>query len=566
MSSYFIEVPPPTPNGNLHLGHIAGPYLAADLYNRTLRLNKKSTFFACDLDRNQSYVRLAATQQDKDYTTFLNEQCSLIESTFASYEIGFDVLIRQASPTRDLSIKNFADRLLQSRYVREKEVEFYYNTVTNTFLVEGYISGKCPKCYASVKGGVCELCGFYNCSTEIVEPMATLDPSLILSKRKCMILVINLAQFRNQLKEILEVAEINQAAKEFIYDNLLECDCDFPITLPLEDGIIIDESNNKLNPWVEILGGTYYLKGMAQNKFNKNNENKFIHTCFMGIDNAFYYAVVFNVIRHILAFNDFPKRYYINKYYLLGERKFSTSRGNVIWAHEALTQFSVDCLRVFLAATYPLNDNYNFTWQQLVDFNEDINIQQACVSALANFKQNYQHSVANTFNSMYFYECASVLIKSIASNSKLIPPNFLFLLQVLLPKTSERFFRELDKFEQITEQTTCSFKKEFGINLNRLIYLSENDFCVSIAMVESNQQTVPHQHEDLEEVFFIIAGSGVMYIGDSSYIVKKNDYIYIPSGALHSIKQCGKENLNFVTIAWKSNDKTRSFKLPTTAA
>lgn len=379
-----------------------------------------------------------------------------------------------------------------------------------------------------------------------------MNPSLNLSKKKCKIHIIKLSQFSEQLKVLLANAEINDFAKEFIYKNLLENNHDFPITLPLEDGFSIDGSNNKLNPWVEILGNTYFLKEMAQSKFSDAEENGvLIHTCFMGIDNAFYYAIVFNVMRYVLGLQDYPKNYYINRYYLLEGKKFSTSRGHVIWADDVLKQFSLESLRFFLASTYPLNENYDFNKQKLEEFDK-FDVGQSCNKLLGNSNTNMSQFVRSLDENIPFYEYAAILLATIRNenNNSL---DLLYLVQILLPKTSEKMFRNFGKIEQITELSTCSSKVEFGIKLNRLIYLTENNFCASVAEVALNQQTIPHKHDDLEEIFFITSGEGVLSIDDNTYCVKPNDYIYIPGGKLHTIKQNGKTPLIFITIAWKKN-------------
>lgn len=325
MKKHFIEAPAPTPNGKLHLGHLSGPYIAADVFNRAKQLEGAATFFVCDFDYSQTYVRLAALKNNMTVDALLEENIKSIKNTFTNYDIGFDILGVDNLTERQKFIKNFMSPLLVSTYVYEKKVEFFYDETQKTFLIEAFISGLCSKCNNPTKGGACELCGYYNFSTDIINPFATLSPQTVLTKKSCSVYMLKTKQLLPQLIKILNAIKIDEKVRELIDKILSNIPDEFPVTLPLEDGIILDNNEMiRLTPWLEVLGGTYYLKNIARNNLNYVNFEEIEHTSFIGIDNTFYCIIIYNLVRICLGVDDFPNQYLVNRFYLKNTTKFST--------------------------------------------------------------------------------------------------------------------------------------------------------------------------------------------------------------------------------------------------
>ncbi len=546
MKKYFVECAPPTPNGKLHLGHIAGPYIAADLFNRTQRVNSNETFFACDVDSNQSYVRLAALMEKIDREIFLEEKINSIRDTFAQYDIGFDLFNLISTKNRTDFIVSFINPLFNSKYVFEKEIEFYFDESTDKCLVEAFISGTCTQCFKPVKGGVCEICGYYNFSTDITDPFPTVNQNTVSKKRNYKIHVLRTEPLLAELINTLNNIDIESGIREFISEILSKIPHEFPITLPLEDGIDLGFQKVKLNPWVELLGSTYYLKHAAKNTLNCSSYKDLFHKCFIGIDNTFYYIIVHNLLRICLKLEDFPESYVVNRFYLLNNSKFSTSRKNAVWADEIAQQFDANILRLFLAMTHPSKEPYNFSIEKLMDFNKALHANDWVNKLKIPLTRNLSNvekleTISPNLN-------AQSLLATI--NDSNIDNNIKCLIQVICPSLFKKLLRKVRKIPHIVKETSNAFKREFGVELNRLIGLDENKFGSSIVNIKPGKHTTPHSHNELDELFYIIQGQGLLTLDGQESVVSEGDYVYIPGGMMHTLKHIGDIELKFITIAW----------------
>lgn len=547
MKKYFIEAPAPTPNGRLHLGHMAGPYINADVFNRIQRANGYSTFFSCDLDRSQSYVRLAAIKKEITREVLLKENINSIKETFVNYDIGFDLFNAYDTEDRTRFIVEFVRPLLKSKFIALKEVEFFFDESSNQFLIEAFISGLCKKCNSPTKGGSCEICGYYNFSVNLVNPYSTINPQTKLSKKSCKIYVLNIEPMYSILSNVINNSSIEKSIKEFIFKNLLNTNTEFPITLPLQDGIPFGSAETELSPWVEVLCGTYYLKEIAKKTLDCKNFEDLSHVCFSGIDNVLHFTVMCNAIRICLDLKDFPESYFINRYYVINNDKFSTSRNNAVWADDITSQFNIDILRFFLCLTHPSIENYNFSLQQLIDFQADMS-NRDWINKLSSFITNSHadSQIISNIPSVNAQYLLDVIREKISA-----PPNLVLLIQALCPTLSKIIIRKMGVIPQIVKQASNSFKQEYGVKVNRLAHINEDKFSSAIAIVELGNQTEPHKHENIDELFYIIEGNGLLVLNNQHSIVNKGDYIYIPAGMMHTIKQMGPEDLKFITIAWK---------------
>lgn len=545
MKKYFVECAPTTPNGKLHLGHVAGPYIAADIFNRLQQVNKVPTFFACDMDMNQSYVRLAAIKAGLRVEDLLNKNVTSIKDTFANYDIGFDFFNRHNTNERTAFIVDFMNKLLKSKYVIEKDVEFYVDEISGKFLVEAFISGTCSKCSSLVKGGVCEMCGYYNFSTNMINPFSTIDQNAAITKKACKIHVLTITSLRIELMEKLNTINIDKNTRELIANILSDMANEFPITLPLEDGISLGSTGLKLNPWMELLGSTYYLKHKAQDALECTNLKEISQVSFIGIDNTFYYVIIHNLARICMGLEDFPESYFINKFYLLNNIKFSTSRNNAVWADEALQYFDANLLRLFLATTHPYTEPYSFSMKQLGDFKKKLEANNWLDKLHSLLKLNVENKIQLNYNGPK--AIAQLLLDTL---DETVSNKIFYLVQIICPSMFKKTMRQIGKVPHIIKETSNSFKRELGVELNRLILLDEHKFSSSIVIVEPGRQTAPHSHSTLDEIFYIIQGHGTLSLNNDDFTINTGDYMYIPAGMKHTIKPIGNSEVKFITIAW----------------
>ena len=509
-------------------------------------VNGDTTCFACDIDVTQSYVRLAAIKSGLTIDELLNKNINSIRDTFAGYDIGFDLFNVTSISDRTVFTIDFINQLVKSEHVVLKDLEFYFDEHSGKFLLEAFISGHCPKCSAPVKGGVCEICSYYNSSINLVNPHATLNKDAVIIKKSCKVHVFNTKYFTKELIDRLQNINLDNGIRDLISSILLNMNDDYPITLPLEDGINIGSNGLKLNPWIELLGTTYYLKSKAKSNLNCTDFNNLSHTCFIGIDNTFHYVIIHNLIRICMGLSDFPETYFINRFYLLNNSKFATSRNNAIWADEVLQQFDGNLLRIFLALTHPKLEPYDFSMEQLIEFKKNLEANSWIGKLKASVECNIDNTKPlNDFN-------PSLNAKSLLSiiNETEVGDNIFYLLQVLCPSLFKKAMRQIGKVSHIVKENSSSFKREFGVELNRLIALDEYKFGSSVVVVKPGNQTDPHSHDTLDELFYIIEGQASLLLNNHESIVNKGDYAYIPAGMMHTIKPTGSSELKFITIAW----------------
>ena len=549
MEKYFIESPAPTPNGRLHLGHIAGPYLASDIFNRVQRSNGNMTFFCCDLDRNQSYVRCASLENGIEREEFIRKNADNIKNTFSDYEIEFDLFNLYDSEERRQFIINFIKPLFFSEYSEKRTVEFYYDIKKEKFLVEAFISGVCPKCKENVKGGFCEICGYYNFSIDLEKPFSTLNPEMELVKKSCEINVLNIQKIADKIKNIIHDSNMDESIKKTVID-LMNKNTVFPITLPLEDGLSLDSDRTKLSPWIEVLCGIYYMKSIARLFLNCHQYEDMQHVCFSGIDNSFYFTVICNAIRIALGYKDFPKSYYFNHYYTLDEKKFSTSRNHAVWADNVSERFSMDKLRLFLASTYPQLKKFDFSYLSLMQFEKSLDrkgwINKLRV-LLPCFLLNSSKTLENRNPNFY----ADTLCNFLRDENNKPEINLNLLLQALCPSLYNKLNREMGISPQITRSSPNLFRNIQGVNARKIIHIDEANFTLSIASVKNGEKTVPHQHYELDELFYIFEGKGLITLDNREACLESGDSVFIPGGVIHTIKPVDCHGLKFLSIAWR---------------
>jgi methionyl-tRNA synthetase len=376
MKKVLILAPPPTPNGDLHVGHLSGPYLRADIYKRYSRMRGIATYYLCGADEHQSYVRFKGEQIGLGPEATADKFAEEIQETLCAARIEVDYFARPRKlPQHQLLVEDFFRRLSAGGRLIEKAEECLYCESCNVYLFEAYVSGICPHCGVSTNGNACETCGQPNLCHDLRDPHCNKcgrAPALRSLNRVCM----PLAPYEKQLRQYYDKAAISphiRAVCEQIIEQGLP---EIPVTHVTDWGIPVPgHHRQRFYVWFEMAAGLLAATDelAARNGeprgwkgFWKEDDVKIVK--FMGFDNGFFYSLFFPAIFH--AYDpgiQLPEALIGNEFYRLNNAKFSTSRNHAIWGRDLLKKHNVDLVRFYLAYSAPETEQTNFT---LADFQQ----------------------------------------------------------------------------------------------------------------------------------------------------------------------------------------------------
>ena len=367
--------PPPTPNGDLHVGHVAGPYLAADIHARYLRAQRRPVLYTTGTDDSQTYVVATARKLGTTPEVLCRRSWQDIQRTLAAAGIGVDGFAPFDDGYRQ-AVLDFVGRLYLAGKFRLRTVRLPYNERTGEFLMEGLVAGDCPVCLADSRGGLCETCGHPNNLDELIDPHSTMDPADPLTVREAQILVLPMEEYRDRLTAYHRAREhrwrphIVQLGREVLARPLP----DFPITYPTPWGIpapFPETPGQVINAWVEGMPASMYCTawaagqagepaGAADELWRAERDIELVY--FLGFDNAYFWGVTHLALllahegRYVL-----PETIVCNEFYELENEKFSTSKGHVVWMQDLVSQVPRDLVRFYLALTAPEHARTNFS-------------------------------------------------------------------------------------------------------------------------------------------------------------------------------------------------------------
>lgn len=370
-----IVGPPPTPNGDLHVGHIAGPYLAADVHARYLRAVGRPVLYVTGTDDSQTYVVASAARQGITPTALAERSTQDIQASLAAAGIAVDGFAPFDQGYR-AAVLDFVARLHAAGKLRLRTVRLPYSERLGQFLVEGLVSGACRVCLAISRGGLCESCGHPNNFDELVDMRSTVDPSGPVTVREARILVLPLEEYREQLTAYHESKRSTWRPRivHLVRELLARPLPDFAITYPLDWGIpapFAETPGQVINAWAEGMPASMYCTEFAQRLAGERPagyddlwraENDIRLVYFLGFDNAYFWAMT-----HLALLLAHDGRYVLpdsivnNEFYELENEKFSTSRGHVIWTRDLLRDVPRDLVRLYLALTAPEHARTNFS-------------------------------------------------------------------------------------------------------------------------------------------------------------------------------------------------------------
>jgi methionyl-tRNA synthetase len=371
MTLTAIVAPPPTPNGDLHVGHLSGPYLAADVLRRHLALSGGNVVAALSVDLHQSYVITTAERLGRDPSELALASHREVCSTLEAAGIQFDVVGMPGKPYTDY-VSEWFRKLHSTGVFQRRALDVAYDPRRGRALFESYASGRCPTCLSHTKANICEGCGHPNDALDLIGLHPTGgregDPVEIHCERRW---VLELEPWRSALVEHIErlAAPLRPSVRRLLNELLAGPLPAFPVTFPSSWGVrapFPDSPGEVLNVWAEMVPGHYWwLKQSARGANLFCGDDAVSYVQCLGFDNSFFY-----VVAHLaLAFAArragldalLPNALITNEFLLLDNYKFSTSQGHLIWGRDLLAQFSADEARFYLAWANPETQQANFS-------------------------------------------------------------------------------------------------------------------------------------------------------------------------------------------------------------
>jgi methionyl-tRNA synthetase len=375
----LIFTAPPTPNGNLHLGHLSGPYSGADTLKRALSLEGKIAFHCCGRDDNQTYVLKKAFDENRLPKDLANDYSEQILNTLKQSNICIDHFENPlTSPTHNVITQELFNTLYNKGFIYSKSTEALFCETTGRYLFEAHVRGECPHCNEESDGNACEQCGNPNDVSDLLNPKSKYGSGGVKVK-SVERLYFKLSSFSDALKEFISQSIMpahlrslcNEMLEKGLPDICVSNPTDWGITVPIKQF-----EDQKIYVWFEMAAG--YLSSIsALNKtdpmnwqeFMLNSNNQYIH--FFGFDNGYFHTLLIPAIYMALDSKiNLPTAFVVNELLNLNGLKFSTSRGHLIWASDLLKDTPSDYLRFYLAYIRPESKKENFTLQEFYSFVE----------------------------------------------------------------------------------------------------------------------------------------------------------------------------------------------------
>jgi methionyl-tRNA synthetase len=370
----FAFSTPPTPNGDLHLGHLSGPYLATDAFVRFQRMNGATAWHLAATDDFQSYVAECARREGREPRETAAHYSAEIEATLRLMDIEIHQFSRtSADESYPQALQAFFTRILRSGLVTQQEAPALFDDATGQYLYEPYVSGGCPTCGAPAGGNICEECGEPNFCFDLVDPRANgsgTPPRQAGLTRY----TLPLHELREQVTAHHHLGRVPARIRE-LADRLFRRErLDLAISHPSEWGVAPAEADAPQGQviwvWLDLAYGFLHAiqslgrtVGAGWRADAPDADWKIVH--FLGYDNSFYHAILSPAL-YKLAYPAWSPDidYHVNEFYELDSSKFSTSRSHAIWGKDVLGPHSVDAVRFHLARTRPEGRRTNFTLGQ----------------------------------------------------------------------------------------------------------------------------------------------------------------------------------------------------------
>ncbi|MDF0717645.1 methionine--tRNA ligase [Muricauda sp. 334s03] len=375
-SRYTITAALPYTNGPIHIGHLAGVYVPADIYSRYLRLKGNDVAFVCGSDEHGVAISMKAKKEGVTPKEIIDKYHSIIKKSFVDFGVSFDNYSRTSAKVHHDTASEFFKKMYAQGDFIEEETEQLYDDEAKQFLADRFVIGTCPKCgHEEAYGDQCENCGSSLNATDLINPKSTITGT-VPSLKKTKHWFLPLDRYEGFLKKwILEEHKsdwkpnVYGQCKSWIDEGLkpraVTRDLDWGIPVPVEGG-----EGKVLYVWFDApIGYISSTKEWAEQKgkewepYWKDKDTKLVH--FIGKDNIVFHCIIFPSM--LKAHGDFilPENVPANEFLNLEGNKLSTSKNWAVWLHEYLEEFPdmQDVLRYALTANAPETKDNDFTWK-----------------------------------------------------------------------------------------------------------------------------------------------------------------------------------------------------------
>lgn len=378
----------PYANGPIHIGHLAGVYVPADIYARYLRLKNEDVLLIGGSDEHGVPITLKAKNEGVTPQDVVDKFHGIIKDSFRRFGISFDVYSRTSAEIHHQTASDFFKKLHEEGKFIEKTTEQYYDEANKQFLADRYIIGTCPKCgFEKAYGDQCESCGSSLSPTELINPTSTISGNQpVLKETKHWYLPLD--QYEPWLKEwILEghkewKPNVYGQCKSWIDSGLqaraVTRDLNWGVPVPVKDG-----EGKVLYVWFDApIGYISATKELTKDweTYWKDPETRLLH--FIGKDNIVFHCIIFPCMLKAEGTFNVPENVPANEFLNLENDKISTSRNWAVWLHEYLEEFpgKEDVLKYVLTANAPETKDNDFTWKDFQNRNNN-----ELVAVLGNF-------------------------------------------------------------------------------------------------------------------------------------------------------------------------------------
>ncbi|MEJ6698415.1 MAG: methionine--tRNA ligase [Flavobacteriaceae bacterium] len=373
---FTITAALPYANGPIHIGHLAGAYVPADIYSRYLKLKGHDVVFICGSDEHGAAIPIRAKKEGVSPQEIINKYHFMIKDSFLEFGISFDNYSRTSSKIHHETASEFFKELNQKNIFIEKESEQLYDAKENQFLADRFVEGECPKCgYKEAYGDQCESCGSSLNATDLINPISKLSGNKPVFK-KTTHWFLPLDKFESFLKKWFLIdnektwktnvfGQVKSWINEGLKPRAITRDLDWGIPVPIKGA-----ENKVLYVWFDApIGYISATKEWAKSKnidwepYWKDSKTELVH--FIGKDNIVFHCIIFPSILKASEKFILPKNVPANEFLNLEGKKISTSKNWAIWLHEYLIDFPnmQDTLRYTLTSNAPENKDNDFTWK-----------------------------------------------------------------------------------------------------------------------------------------------------------------------------------------------------------
>jgi len=383
----------PYANGPIHLGHLAGAYLPADLFVRFKRLQGKDVVYICGSDEHGVPITIAAEKEGVSPQEIVDRYHAKNKQIFNDIGISFDYYGRTSSETHHKTTQDFFKKLYDKDVFKRKDQEQLYDEEADMFLPDRYVTGTCPNCdYKEAFGDQCENCGKSLSPNELKNPKSALTGNTPITK-KTEHFYLPLGDYQDDLEKWLNtrknwkpnvMGQVKSWLNEGLQDRAMTRDLSWGVPVPVKGF-----ENKVMYVWFDApIGYISATKEWAAQQgdpdkwkdYWQDEDTELVH--FIGKDNIVFHCIIFPTLLMLDGDYVMPENVPANEFLNLEGKKFSTSRGWAVWLDEFLEEFEADLLRYALGTGLPETKDADFSWN---DFQNKVN------SELADILGNFIH-------------------------------------------------------------------------------------------------------------------------------------------------------------------------------